>query len=72
MNNKVVFITGAAGCIGFEIAKQFAKEGAMVVISDLDTEKLKNAESHLRNQHVKICGIAADVTNESQVIAALE
>ena len=72
MNNKVAFITGAAGGIGFEIAKQFAKEGAMVVISDLDTKKLENAESALRNQNLKIWGIGCDVTNENQIKTALD
>jgi 3-hydroxybutyrate dehydrogenase len=72
MNNKVVFITGAAGGIGLEITKQFAKGGAMVVISDLDAKKLANAESDLSNQHLKIWSVAADVTNENQLITALD
>jgi len=71
MKNKVVFITGAAGGIGFEIAKQFAKDGAIVVISDLDSKKLENAESTLRNQNLKILGIGCDVTNENQIKTAL-
>ncbi len=71
MNNKVVFITGAAGGIGFEIAKQFAKDGAMVVISDLDTKKLENAESALLNLNLKVLGIGVDVTNEDQIKTAL-
>lgn len=71
MENKVVFITGAAGGIGFEMAKQFAKDGAVVVISDLDIEKLENAESRLRNQNLKILGIGVDVTNENQIKTAL-
>ena len=66
MKNKVVFITGAAGGIGFEIARQFARDGATVVISDLGTEKLEKAESALRIQHLKIWGIAADVTDENR------
>ena len=71
MNNKVVFITGAAGGIGFEIAKQFAKDGAMVVISDLDTKKLENAESALLNLNLKVLGIGVDVTNEDQIKTSL-
>lgn len=34
MNNKVVFIAVTAGGIGFEMAKQFEKDGAIVAISD--------------------------------------
>src|SRR5665647_1406642 len=72
MENKVVFITGGTGDIGFEIAKQFAKEGAVVVISDLDIKKLENAEFSLRNQNLKILGIRCDVTNEDQIKVALD
>lgn len=42
MKNKIVCITGAADGNGFEIAKEFAKDGAIVVISDLDTKKLES------------------------------
>ncbi len=71
MINRVVFITGAAGGIGFEMAKQFAKDGAMVVISDSDAKRLENAESILRNQSLNVLSIRVDVTDENQIIAAL-
>jgi 3-hydroxybutyrate dehydrogenase len=72
MNNRVAFITGAASGIGFEIAKQFAKAGAMVVISDVDTKRLEKAESILRNENLIVSGIGADVTDENQVASALD
>ncbi|MEO8764179.1 MAG: 3-hydroxybutyrate dehydrogenase [Ginsengibacter sp.] len=72
MHDKVVFITGAAGCIGLEMATQFAKEGATVVISDLDSTKLESIESGFLTHHLKVSGIAADVTDENQIISALD
>jgi 3-hydroxybutyrate dehydrogenase len=72
VENKVVFITGAAGGIGFEIAKQFAKSGAMVMISDLASETFERARSSLGDPGLKVSGIAADVTNETQIINALD
>jgi 3-hydroxybutyrate dehydrogenase len=72
MNNKVVFITGGGGGIGLETATQFAQDGATVVISDLDTAKLENAQSVLDSRQLKIWTIAADVTSEKQLIAALD
>jgi 3-hydroxybutyrate dehydrogenase len=71
MKNKVVFITGAAGGIGFEIAKQFAEAGATVVMSDSNIKKLEDAESALRNRDLKILGLRVDVTDENQIKAAL-
>lgn len=72
MKNKVVFITGAAGGIGFEIAKQFANDGALVVISDLDSKKLEKAKSALRNKNLEVFSTACDVTDESQIKNALD
>jgi 3-hydroxybutyrate dehydrogenase len=72
MNNKVVFITGAAGGIGLEIATQFAKDGATVVISDLDAIKLADIETSLFKQDFKIWSIVADVTSENEIISALD
>ena len=36
LKNKTAFITGAASGIGKEIATMYAKEGAKVVIADLN------------------------------------
>lgn len=68
---KVVFITGAASGIGLEIANQFANSGEMVVVSDMDAEKLKNIEASFRERNLKILCIACDVTDEDQIKAAL-
>ena len=43
--NKVAFITGAAGGIGYAAARMFAEAGASVVMADLDsrvTDRAKN------------------------------
>ena len=72
MNKTVVFITGAAGSIGLEIARQFAQDGAMVVLSDATSQKLENCESVLTNEGYSTWAIAADVTNEHQLITALD
>ena len=44
---KTVWITGASSGIGAELAKQFAKEGARVIISSHETEELEEVRKSL-------------------------
>ncbi len=72
IKDKIVFITGAVGDIGFGIGQAFAKKGAKVVISDLDAKKIALAVSSLRDQKLDAFGIECDVTDEKQIKAALD
>lgn len=45
--DKHVIVTGGARSIGFEIARQFAAEGAVVSIFDCDRDSLDNADRQL-------------------------
>jgi 3-hydroxybutyrate dehydrogenase len=69
---KVIFITGAAGGIGFHLGKHFAREGYAVVISDLHEEKIKAAAASLQKEQLNVTGVSCDVTNEEQVAAAFD
>jgi len=72
MKNKVVFITGSASGIGFDIGKQFANEGAKVVVSDLNAEQIDRAVTILQKQNSNIWGVKCDVTQEKDVRNAVE
>lgn len=41
LSGKVAIITGAEGGIGYGIAEIFAQEGATVIATDLDLQKLE-------------------------------
>ncbi|MGM0899496.1 MAG: 3-hydroxybutyrate dehydrogenase [Bacillota bacterium] len=72
VEHKVVFITGAARGIGYEIGKAFAKNGNVVVLSDLDEDGVEEAADSLRNKGMKAIGMKCDVTNEAQLKRALD
>ena len=69
LNGKVVFITGAARGIGFDVAKAFLEAGASVVISDVNKEALDEAVFTLNGQ---VKGIVCDVTKEEDIKNAIE
>lgn len=70
-NKKVVFITGAASGIGLAIGEAFASEGASVVLTDLDSDKVRSAANLLKTKGHDVVGISCDVSEEPQIIRAL-
>lgn len=69
VKGKVLFITGAAQGIGFEIAKEFSTAGARVVLTDLNGEKVKEAAETLGSDAV---GLKCDVTSELDLQQAID
>ena len=67
VQNKVVMITGSARGIGFEIGKQFAQEGAKVVLSDINEEGVQASAEELKKLGFEAIGIKADVTSETNL-----
>jgi 3-hydroxybutyrate dehydrogenase len=64
LEGKTAFITGSASGIGLEIAKAFVKEGAKVVISDLNKEKSEKVAKDLNDQGFETLSTPCDVTDE--------
>ncbi|WP_449355365.1 3-hydroxybutyrate dehydrogenase [Virgibacillus natechei] len=71
VENKVVFITGAASGIGYEIGIEFIKNGAKVVFSDINENKVKEVTEHLRQKGYECIGIKCDVTKEEELQEAI-
>jgi 3-hydroxybutyrate dehydrogenase len=71
LKDKVAVITGAASGIGKEIAHAFSKEGAKVVIADLDQQDADAAADELGARTQRALGVAMDVTDEAQVEAGM-
>lgn len=69
LENKIAIITGAAGGIGEETARVFAKEGAKVVLSDVDTDRGESAAEAVRAEGGEARFIAADVSDAKAVEA---
>jgi NAD(P)-dependent dehydrogenase (short-subunit alcohol dehydrogenase family) len=69
--DKVAFITGAGAGIGRGIAKKLAKEGASVVVSDVDEEKAITISDEINSERGDSMAVKMDVTSTDQIIAAI-
>src|SRR5260221_3476983 len=70
LKDKVAIVTGAASGIGKEIATAYAREGARVVIADINQKAADAAAAEIGDAK-KAIGVVMDVTNEQQVDAGV-
>jgi len=66
--NKTVIVTGAAQGIGKEVAAQYAKMGASVVMADINEELGETVCSQLVRDGYKAIFVPTDVRKEQEVI----
>lgn len=59
-DNKVAIVTGAGQGIGFEICRQLAMEGAIVILNDLDNDLAEKAAKIIQDKKGKCIAMAGD------------
>lgn len=69
---QIVFLTGAARGIGYEVGKVFAKNGATVILSDLNEDNTKMAATTLKEQGLNVFGVSCNVSSEEDIKQALK
>ena len=67
LENRIALVTGGAKGIGAECAKTFAKEGAKVVIVDLDEKQGVNTAAEISKEYNPCTFVKIDVSNENEV-----
>jgi len=72
LSRKIALITGSAGGIGKGIAEKFLQEGACVVLSDINQERLDQALATFEKKYGKdnIFGLQLDVTDSDSIAKA--
>jgi meso-butanediol dehydrogenase/(S,S)-butanediol dehydrogenase/diacetyl reductase len=69
LQDKVIFLTGGSGGIGWDCAKAYAAEGARVVVAACDKTAVEKAADELGPKHL---GIVCDVSRDEEVKGAVE
>ena len=65
--NKVVLVTGASSGIGREVAIEFAKKGAQIVLVARRRQNLEEIELQLRQFHTSVLVCECDISDKLQV-----
>ncbi|GAA4197721.1 bifunctional rhamnulose-1-phosphate aldolase/short-chain dehydrogenase [Pedobacter jeongneungensis] len=74
LTGKIALITGSAGGIGKAIAKKFVAEGGVVILNDMNAERLEEAGKEFAGQFGKDSYSTAilNVTSEADIKAAFD
>jgi len=72
MRDKVIVVAGGAGGIGAEVSERMSREGARVVIADLQADAIEEKVARLRAEKGCAVGIACDITSPKQCDAAAQ
>lgn len=70
-NEKVALVTGAAGGIGWAVARMFAESGAAVALVDM-SEQVGNRVKELTEKGYKAIALRCDVSVEEEVKSMVE
>jgi NAD(P)-dependent dehydrogenase (short-subunit alcohol dehydrogenase family) len=65
-SGKTALISGGAGGIGLALAEEFGNLGMNIVIADIDTATLREAEKSLASQNINVLACELDVADFSQ------
>ena len=73
LSGRIALITGSAGGIGKAIAKKMVEEGAVVILNDMNAERLEGASEEFKKAYGKDAYTTAtlDVTNAEQISEAI-
>ncbi len=67
INSKTIVITGAGQGLGKAIALALARQGAKLVLADIDDERLKDTDRRCRETGIEVGVYIADIAEETAV-----
>jgi 3-oxoacyl-[acyl-carrier protein] reductase len=66
-NQKVAVITGAGDGMGRQFALDLAREGAALVVTDIDQDAVNRVVAEIKHEGGRALGIACDVSSRDQI-----
>ena len=67
LKDKVAVVTGGAGGIGTEIAMEYARAGASIILASRNRDSLENVATEISKLDVRTLPVVTDITKPEQV-----
>jgi 3-oxoacyl-[acyl-carrier protein] reductase len=67
LDDKIALVTGAAQGLGLGIARELARQGALVLMADLQQEKIEQAADELSGENLNVSPVHLDITDSEWV-----
>jgi NAD(P)-dependent dehydrogenase (short-subunit alcohol dehydrogenase family) len=71
LQDRVALVTGAARGIGLAAVRVLAREGARVLMCDLDEDVVRSAADDLRREGLAVQAVKADVSDQESIVHAV-
>jgi NAD(P)-dependent dehydrogenase (short-subunit alcohol dehydrogenase family) len=71
LDGRAAIVTGGAGGIGGATARALAREGASVVIVDIDSDRAEQVAQAITASNGTAFSVSADLSEEAEVVAAI-
>lgn len=71
LTGRVAVVSGAGAGIGRGIAKRLAEEGALLVITDLNEERIRDAEKEIASLGTQVISVVGDASSNDGIKAML-
>lgn len=72
LSGRTAIVTGAASGIGKAIAELYAREGAKVIVSDINEEAINQVVEGIKEEGGQAAGIVADVSKDEEIDAMVK
>ncbi|TGN18328.1 SDR family NAD(P)-dependent oxidoreductase [Leptospira idonii] len=72
LKGSTVLVTGSAGGLGKAMAHRLGKQGAQIVLSDIQKDKLDETVSSFQKEGIETIGIVANVAKEKDCVRLIQ